>query len=573
MASYAGTLQNSDLLFVKDPYLSPGIGQINDGTFIYTVNDPPALDPTTPEAPGFIHVDQKKTIPNNQWAGQEDEQSTLAADWFERFHVTPKIFTFGNVLTTQLEDTEVFSAFRNAYHDWLAYINNAGDGVTLVGKPTLPITVGPMQGIQMQLRIDVIGEPKVDTTLDFEFDTETIKVPITLDRIVLYTPPPEMPYDEELEFGTDIITNKDGSEQRISYRKNPRQFFKWRHVFEDGLVRQRLHNILFEWESRSYGIPIWHDMVRLTVNTSAGASTLNVTNTDYTDFRENELIVIYQDDVVFDVLEATAIGSTTITLGNPTINPYLKGTIVAPLRIAEMVGRVTGGRYPTLHGEMNVVFRVKDNDVDLADTSAFSTYNGKILFDDPNGLIGQMNEEFVQDTYIVDNATGVVYQSSAWPHNKRVSEKTFVCMGRQSAWNARGVIHAIRGRQVSFYLPSFSVDLTLDDDITGGQAIMNIVHVNYNQFVAQRSGRNIIRINFKDGSTPVIKEVIDSSVVTSTREALTMDSNFSSGILKDDVLRIDFIELVRFLNDRILFKHEKGDILTRIPVPVMAVFD
>ena len=243
------------------------------------------------------------------------------------------------------------------------------------------------------------------------------------------------------------------------------------------------------------------------------------------------------------------------------------------MRIAEMVGRVQGHRYPTMHGEMSVAFRVKDNDVDLADTSAFSTYDGKVLFDDPNGLIGQMKEEFVQDTYIIDNKSGAVYQSSAWPHNKRISEKTFVCIGRQSAWNARGVIHAIRGRQTSFYLPSFSIDLTLDTDITGGQAIMNIVHVNYNQFVAQRSGRNIARINFKDGSTPVIKEIIGSSVVTSTREALTMDSNFSSGILKDDVSRIDFVELVRFMSDKIKFRHEKGDTLTRIPAPVMAVFD
>lgn len=577
MASFSGTIQDSDILNFKDPSLSVNVGKLGNHKLVLLVNDPPALDPDTPEGPGVTFVDEKGPAPNNEWSGQEDEQSTLAADWFERFHVTPKIFTFGNVLTTQLEDTEVFSAYRRDAHDWLTYVNNAGDGVTLVGLPTLPITVQPLSGIQMQLRIDVIGEPSVDTTLDFGFDVETIYVPITLDRIVLYAPPPEMPYDEELEFKTDIITLKDGTEQRISVRKNPRQFFKWNHVIEDGLERQRIHNILYEWQTRTYGIPIWHDMVRLTSLAASGSTSLNVTNTAYTDFRQDELVVIYQDDTVFNVLTASAIGSTTITLDNPTTDEFPIGTIVAPLRIAEIVGKVAGKRYPTLAATMNLTFRVKDNDVDLADTSAFSTYDDgsgdRVFFDDPNGLIGQMTEEFIQDTYIIDNETGAVYQSSAWDHNKRITAKGFVCIGRQAAWNARQVIHALRGRQIAFFLPTFSKDLILDTDVTSGQPIMNIVNVHYNQFVAQRSGRNIIRINFIDGSTPVIKEVISSSVVSDTREALTMDSNFTSTIDKDDVLRIDFVELVRFVEDRILFKHEKGDRLTRINSPVISVFD
>jgi hypothetical protein len=577
MASYSGTTIDTNLLNFKNPFLSTNAGKLGNHKIRLLVDDPTALDPDAPSVQGFTYVDHKQPIVPEELGGQVDDQSTLAADWFERFHVTPKIFTFGNVLTTQLEDTEVFSAFRRDAHDWLTYVNNAGDGVTLVGQPTLPDTIQPLEGIQMQLRIDVIGEPSVDTTLDFGFDTETIYVPITLDRIVLYTPLPEMPYDEELEFLTDIITLKDGTEQRISVRKNPRQFFNWNHVLEDGTERQRLSNILFEWQTRTYGIPIWHDMVRLSVDTASGSTSLNVTNTDYCDFRDDELIVIYQDDIVFDVLTASAIASTTITLDNPTTNAYNKDTIVAPLRIAEIVGKVGGGRYPTMNATMNLRFRVKDNDVDLADTSAFSTYDDgsgdRVLFDDDNGLIGQMKEEFIQDTFILDNQTGVIYQNSSWPHNKRLSNKTFLCFGRQAAWNARQVIHALRGQQVSFFLPTFSQDLTLDTDITSGQDIINIVHTNYNQFVAQRTSRNIARIIFKDGSTPIIKEVLSSSVVSSTREALTMDSNFTSDIDKDDVLRIDFLELVRFASDKIVFTHEKGDRLVRISTPVMVVFD
>jgi predicted secreted protein len=166
----------------------------------------------------------------------------------------------------------------------------------------------------MQLRIDVIGEPSVDATLDFGFDTQDISVPITLDRIVLYAPPPEMPYEEDLEFLTDIIPLKDGKEQRISPRKNPRQYFRWNHVIENGPHLQRFHNIMYEWQTRTFGIPIWDDMVFLSSDAAAGSGSIDVTNTQYTDFREGELIVIYKDDTISDVLTADTVGSTTIIL-------------------------------------------------------------------------------------------------------------------------------------------------------------------------------------------------------------------------------------------------------------------
>jgi hypothetical protein len=243
------------------------------------------------------------------------------------------------------------------------------------------------------------------------------------------------------------------------------------------------------------------------------------------------------------------------------------------LRIAVIVGLVKGSRYPTMHNKTSVTFRVKDNDVDLADVSAFSSYDGKVLLDDPNGLVGQVREEFQQDKITIDNKTGITYESSPWGHNKRISNKTFVAVNREGQWNVRRLLYALRGKQVSFYLPTYSTDLTLDLDIASGQPIMNIVYIGYTQFVAQRSGRNIVRVNFKDGSTPVIKEVLSSSVVSATREALTLDSNFASDIDMDDVSRIDYIDLVRFNSDKITLKHLRGDRMVKISSPVISVFD
>ena len=242
----------------------------------------------------------------------------------------------------------------------------------------------PLDGYEMTLEISTSGNPSVDDDLAFEFDFggDTINVPIVLNRIVLFPVKPEIPYTERMQFLTDILPKESGKEQRIKLRKNPRQVFDWRIRIDDGTFdKGRMDTLLFDWQSRTWGVPIWHEATELSVAATIGDLTINVGSTADADYRVDELVLIYTDSGTFDVQTISSFTFNTITLKNAILNSYVVGPDVAPLRTANMKKQVGASRFRSADQELAVSFRVLDNDSSLADVTGWDTYNSKILLD------------------------------------------------------------------------------------------------------------------------------------------------------------------------------------------------
>lgn len=573
MADYPGHSESSILeLNLTDDWATSS----DNVQAILDVDVPSALDPADLLFGTETEVDAKPDkVTETDHAGHLGLEMVATFDWFEAFHIIPRRFDFGNLLTTQQEPIEVYSAFRDDDHTWLSLSNNAGDGISLLSQPTLPVVIGPQEGVVMTLQVEASGEANIDGTLDFVFDVGTSSVPITLQRVVLFPLPPESDYTENLEFLTEILTGDDGSEQRIAWRKNPRQLFEWKVIVEDGTSRSRLQNILYEWQRRVFGIPIWHEQTKLTTAATAGDTVLTVSQTDYRDFREGGLVLVYQDDVVNDVVTIAAggIGASTITIESGLLSSYSVGTQVVPLRTGVIRSAVSGRRYPSGAQELTINFRVEDNDANLASTSGWTMLNSKVLLDDKNAISGTLSESFDQEVTIIDNATGKVFQSTGWSYHRRGSSKTFWTNTLQGLWKIRQLLHALKGRQVSFYLPTFVSDLQPVLDLTSGAGTMTIANVGYTQFAQGRLGKNIIRVTFKDGSTPLIRTITDSSIVDVDTESLTLDDVWPATYTPEEVDKVMFVEKVRFDSDTISFRYTPGQRTVRVSGSVRTVIE
>lgn len=535
-----------DVIFVTRPFLLSG-GYV---------------DAFTPPGPAI----------NVQGNAQIREQLSQTADWFERFHVIPRSFNFGSILSTQQTAFEVYSAFRYSNHSWNDFVNNAGTGVTVLGMPVLPHLFLPQTGVHMTLLVDTIGDPFVDSTLDFVFDSGTTYVPITVQRVTLFNLPPELPYAEILEFLTDVLGNGDGTEQRISIRKNPRQSFEWNIVMEPGVERQRIDSVLFDWQSRIFGIPMWHEMSTLTTSASIGAFVVNVETTNYSDYRIGGLVLIRDDQTNYDVLVLQSMTPTSLTFVNATLKAHGVGAQVMPLRSAVIESQPSGQRYPSDAQSLNVRFRVKDNDVSIASTAAFSTYNGKVLLDDLNGIDNTLAESFQDALTVIDSDSGETEEFSDWDRNKRVSAKTFLAKGRQRVWETRQLVHALHGRQISFYLPTFGRDMELFATTVSGSNQLQINNIGYTQYVQSRQPKNVIRVKLLDG-TSIVRKVLSSVIVDDNQETLTLDANWPSAITAAQIDRINYVEKLRFDSDQIRLLHTVGDRVVKISAPVKVVFE
>jgi hypothetical protein len=539
-----------------------------------TVDQPSTLSQNLPQGRGVETVDPAAPAANTRNNGYIAEGATVGWEtWFESFHVIPREFHFGNLLSTQLVPIEVYSAYRRDNHTWTAWVNNAGIGTSILGIPTFPHTFVPQSngGLSMTLQVTTNGPPVVDTDLEFIFDTQTILTPITLKRVVLFGVRPELPFTERLRWFTEVLGHINGTEQRISARKNPRQVFEWDFILEDGAERSYFHNVLFQWQPRIFGLPVWFERTRATAAIAANATTVNVQHTNFADYRVGGLVLVFKDRSTFDVLELASLTSTSLTFVTGVLNSYPTGTAVMPLRTGTTKRALDGSRFVVGAARLKIMFEVLDNDISIASTAAFPSFNSKVHINGCNSVRGEMSEQFETDIVVFDNEVGIPIQSTPWDVGKRLSQLALLTKGRQALWEARQLLHALRGKQVSFYVSSFTHDFTIDSAILAG-TLINVANVGYTQFVQNRQPRNVIRITYNDGSPDDIRTIVSSSVVDATREALTLNSAIGAHA-QSAVKKIMYVEKVRWDSDEILIRHEAGDRVQRITGPIKTVFE
>jgi len=497
-------------------------------------------------------------------------------DFFENFHVVPRSFDFGNILSTQTSPLDVFSGYRRDERTWSSFTNNAGAGTELLGIPSLPTTMYPLEGYAMTLEVSTSGNPSVDDDLAFVFDFggDTINVPIVLNRIVLFPVKPEVPYTERLQFLTDVMPKESGKEQRIKLRKNPRQLFDWRVRIDDGTFdKGRMDTLLFDWQSRTWGVPIWHEATELSVAATAGDLTINVGTTADADYRVDELVMIYTDGENFDVQTIDSFTATTITLKNAILNSYAVGADVAPLRTANMKKQVGASRFRSADQELIASFRILDNDSDLADVTGWDTYNSKILLDTCNVMRGQsLEESYLRDIIVMDGSVGLTSQDSPWDNGKRSTTLTLRANSRAEVWDLRQLMHYLGGRQVSFYVPTFGKDLISTTALATASQDLVITNIGYTQFVRERQPRNHIWVRLVDG-TVLTREITAAVETSSTLETLTIDSPWGQDVALADIDRISYLEEVRFNSDTISIEYARGERQVYLSAPIISTFD
>jgi len=535
-----------------------------------------AIECSPPIIAGPLTLAAEPPPPTTTRPGAVVQSLAAGEDFFELMHVLPRSFDFGFVLTTQLVPVEVFNGYRRQDNLWNAWVNNAGAGVSLLGMPSLPVTVFALGGILMDLEVTPNGPAIVDTTLDFVFNVSTIYTPITLQRVVLLVNRPENGYDEILEFLTDIRTRKDGSEQRNSGRKNPRQIFDLEMFLEEGLdeERARFENFLFDWQSQVFGVPVWHEETALTAAVTAGATTLPVQSTAFADFRVDGLVAVIDELTgATDVVVSTVINPTSIELDNGVANSYPAGAAVLPLRAATAEPLIQGQRELNEVSRVKLLFSVIDNDISIASLAAFQSFDGKLLLSGYIFSDGQSQELFERQITKLDPGTGIVYRDSQWDRNKRASAWTAVVRGRQAGWEHRQMLHAIRGPQISFYVPTQRDDLVPIMNLNSGSAALDVANAGYAQFVRQRVPKASIRVTFNNGDPQLLRSVLTSVEVDATRETLTLNGTWPTTYTPAQVDRIEIVEKVRFDSDTIRIRHEgAGGQVSRIMAPLKTLF-
>lgn len=493
--------------------------------------------------------------------------------WFDRVHILPRGLEFGNVISTILEDIEIYSAFLATPQTLLDFINNAGVGTDITDLPSLPTVLAPQRSLFLTLEVLPQGQPTVDTTLDFQISLPyLLQIPISLNRIVAFPYEPEAPLRERLLFLTDILEHVSGSEQRISLREAPRREFDFQILLERGLDRQRLELLLFDGQNRVFGVPVWIEPTRLTADASVGQTSVNVESTAFASFREGGLAILYVSETEFEIVEITTFSATVLNIATPLENTFSAGIRVMPLRPFTMPRPARDRRWAMNLTEYSFTLLEAVDREDLSDVSAWPEYDGKVLLDDPNAISTTLDSSLDRNLVLIDGETGEYLLDGRWDRNRRSTTKRFIIRGREHLWQVRQLLYGLRGRQISFWLPTFSDDLRLVLDYTSGGGSITVANVGYAANAQTRVPKRDIRVTLTDG-TVLLRRISSATEIDEDTEQLALSTTIPQNIDVGDVRRIEFLELVRIDTDRISLQHFNANGEAEVSFPVRTVFE
>lgn len=522
----------------------------------------------------------KDSEPDRRNFGASLVEQELGDIWFEIIHVFPTSFALGNILSTFVDTITIYNAFRTQSNTLDTFNNLAGDGVT-VSLPVLPITFEPQSGATYTLTVSTSGPPTIDGTLDFGFNLYTIQVALTGSRVVIFPYRPEAPLPERLEFLTEIYDKKDGSESRVSNRVFPRQIFEFELFRDEGQELEQIDNLIYDWHARNFGVPVWIEPTVTTAALSNGDTVLPVKSTANADWRVGGLGIIIQDDNTFDALEVQAISANTVTFASPIGNDYPAGTEVMPLRIARITNsRIDADRAPVGLGTRKILFEVIDNDlgIDFGDDSAFilsdadHPLNGLRVLEDINAMRGErMRETFERKITVIDSLTGAVFQDSTWDRGKRSHSKGFVTRNRSRLWEARRLVHALKGRQGTFWISTFYKNFEPTQPILIGTTSFIVNEVGYGRFVQNRKNRNILAILDNQGRVQA-RNITGAVDLGNGTEQISVDSPWEFTLSPEEIVRISTYAEVRLANDTVEIEHLNSNGEARIFLPITEVF-
>lgn len=486
--------------------------------------------------------------------------------WFERVLAVPGEIALGNVLSSQTRDLELLNNYREQTISWLSFVNNAGSGIDVTGVPTLPSDLNPLQSLLLQVSISTQGPPTISGTLDFTLDVGGLSVPVSGSRVILFPYVPEGPVKESLEFNTTVLVNEDGSEQRMSLRAAPRQLLEFSILLDSDNERDRLSALLFDWQSRVFGVPIWWEERELAQDATAGASTFFF-DTAYGDFRVGGLVLLldaYNDFEVFEISSLTA--SSVTVLGTLAADRKAGVTRVVPARTAVTDRSISMSRYPTGPTLFNIPFITLDNEY-LGDASAFASYNSKALVDWQNAMGRTVGEGYKREFQRLDNGTAPLLQLSGWSKSKPEFNLGLRGKSLQETWQIRQFFHYLTGRRLTFYLGTGRTDLKVLFDVADTSNQIDVEFIDFTTFYQQATPRSDIRIVRKDGTWSA-HSIVGSSIVTPNQvERLTLSPAITPALPLSAIERVEFLTLTRLATDVVTAEHlYPGESVFTVPV-------
>lgn len=353
--------------------------------------------------------------------------------------------------------------------------------------------------------------------------------------------PAAAPVNETLEFLTDVIVHRDGSEERQAKRKKARQFFAYKIPLQ-AWQKAATFNVAHSRLRSRWALPIWTE-AQYVGNVAESAASISC-QTDIFDLRDESLGLLFSSCGNWQIVEIETVESDSITVANDL--EAQNGCYFMPVRLAWVSNNF---EYKTNGGDWlaELKFEVEDNP--FISTSTPTQYTGLDFYTNPGLLSGQDLSRFLNKLEDkTDFDLGPVARSTPWISSKYGTPYKSLLESQAEIWAYKQWLFRRNGRERAFWMPTFENNLRVKN--TG--AVATTLYAASDSYIAADSLRAHAGIKLVTGEW-LLRGISSPTQFDSDTLQLTLSS--SLGVDASRIAFVSYLGQNRLDSDSIEIEH------------------
>ena len=470
-------------------------------------------------------------------------------DWYHHVHLLPGRMALGNLLSTRVRQVEVWNA-HFAPKTLSAVIGQNNGGLILAAPSNPPTTYGMLESRLHDVSIGLDGPPVIEAQYRFVFPDESPTLSITGRRVVVFGLSPDWSdgWLERLMWSTDVLTARDGTEQRIRLRANPRRSLEF-SILSGRDDAALLDVLLAAWQSRVYALPIWPDKSHLPTRVAAGSTVIQVATT-HLEYAADGLLVIGTDSRNTEAAEILSVASNTVTLKQPLLQTWPAGAFLVPAQTARLRMKQGVSRITESIARSRLVFDLVESSIIAPQEATMRFKSTPVWLQRPNRR-RDVETEYQRLAEVLDFETGITAVDDA--ANRPFIRRSFdyLCQNRAEIAAFRGWLAARQGRFAAFWQPGWECSLVPTRKLLAGQTAMTVASRGYALYFNGLPDRAEAAFLHQNGQWHLRTILGFGPGMSGEEEVMTLDQPFSFDARPEDWAALYFLEKTRLDADQI----------------------
>lgn len=372
---------------------------------------------------------------------------------------------------------------------------------------------------------------------------------------------------EKIEFLTQIHTAWNKTEQRVALRSEPRRYISYDYIGIETWQSQYLRSLTYSQQTQLIQFPLWHATSILETMHYAGQTNIQVNPKNLWSYRNVGGIMLWQDDDLggeqFGIRYITANGVVGLT--KQLTSDWLQGSAkVIPViwGVLQQEDKYTNGNSNLSSMILNVELIANQQAPEFP--ASFSEFNDEVIegfynknlpkkyldveiYMVPPPWVKDIDANYSRNANRLDNKSGIFKYDLKSIDVAETRQIEYLGISRAEVNNLQRFFYRCKGRQKSFFAPTWLNDIELAENAPNGQIYIIAKWSMYWKYYSKSNRRKTIIVFYVDGTSEILKIAGYTTTADGNNGKIYLDQPLSKPLLKDKVAMISF--LCRYRHD------------------------